>query len=50
MCFWDWKTGYNFQKAETKAQPGSLESEAGERRALCTAQHPVHTIIAAATV
>jgi len=29
MCFWDWKSGYNFQQLETKVQPGSLESEAG---------------------
>eukprot|EP01121_Diplochlamys_sp_Union-15-3_P016984 TRINITY_DN5894_c0_g1_i1.p1 TRINITY_DN5894_c0_g1~~TRINITY_DN5894_c0_g1_i1.p1 ORF type:complete len:501 (+),score=100.60 TRINITY_DN5894_c0_g1_i1:22-1524(+) len=29
MYFWDWKTGYNFQREETKVQPGSLESEAG---------------------
>ena len=26
---WDWKTGYNFQTLEAKAQPGSLDSEAG---------------------
>jgi len=29
MWFWDWKTGYNFQKLQTAVQPGSLESEAG---------------------
>ncbi|KAJ3282492.1 Pleiotropic regulator 1 [Borealophlyctis nickersoniae] len=29
MHFWDYKTGYNFQTAETLVQPGSLESEAG---------------------
>ena len=29
MYFWDWKTGYCFQKTESKAQPGSLENEAG---------------------
>ncbi|KAG4090104.1 WD40 repeat-like protein [Neocallimastix lanati (nom. inval.)] len=29
MYFWDWKSGYNFQKMETTAQPGSLDSEAG---------------------
>lgn len=29
MYFWDWKTGYNFQKLDSIAQPGSLESEAG---------------------
>lgn len=27
--FWDWKSGYNFQKTQTQVQPGSLESEAG---------------------
>eukprot|EP01080_Neovahlkampfia_damariscottae_P009978 gene9978-2296_t len=27
--FWDWKTGYNFQKTKTIPQPGSLDSEAG---------------------
>ncbi|KAI9141982.1 putative Pre-mRNA splicing protein prp5 [Paraphysoderma sedebokerense] len=29
MYFWDWKSGYNFQKVDTVAQPGSLSSEAG---------------------
>jgi len=29
IYFWDWKTGYNFQKLQTVVQPGSLESEAG---------------------
>lgn len=29
MHFWDYKTGYNFQTAETRAQPGSLDAEAG---------------------
>jgi len=29
MWFWDWKTGYGFQKLQTTVQPGSLESEAG---------------------
>lgn len=29
LHFWDWKTGYNFQKQQTVAQPGSLDSEAG---------------------
>ncbi len=29
MYFWDWKTGYNFQKIQTQVQPGSLSSEAG---------------------
>jgi hypothetical protein len=29
MHFWDWKSGYCFQKTETTVQPGSLDSEAG---------------------
>lgn len=29
MYFWDWKSGYNFQRIQTTVQPGSLESEAG---------------------
>ncbi|KAI8814712.1 putative pre-mRNA splicing protein [Cladochytrium replicatum] len=29
MHFWDWKSGHNFQRAETLVQPGSLSSEAG---------------------
>ena len=29
MHFWDYRSGYNFQSAETIAQPGSMESEAG---------------------
>lgn len=29
MNFWDYKTGYNFQKTETVAQPGSLDAENG---------------------
>lgn len=29
LLFWDWKTGYNFQKHQTTVQPGSLDSEAG---------------------
>ncbi|AEE75848.1 unnamed protein product [Arabidopsis thaliana] len=29
LWFWDWKSGHNFQRAETIVQPGSLESEAG---------------------
>eukprot|EP01119_Soliformovum_irregulare_P011073 TRINITY_DN274_c0_g1_i1.p1 TRINITY_DN274_c0_g1~~TRINITY_DN274_c0_g1_i1.p1 ORF type:complete len:485 (-),score=128.88 TRINITY_DN274_c0_g1_i1:61-1437(-) len=28
MYFWDWRSGYNFQKMQTVVQPGSLESEA----------------------
>eukprot|EP00939_MAST-03C_sp_MAST-3C-sp1_P001447 g1447.t1 len=27
MRFWDWKSGYCFQKSQTVPQPGSLESE-----------------------
>jgi len=29
IYFWDWKTGYNFQRMQSAPQPGSLESEAG---------------------
>ena len=29
MHFWDWRSGYCFQKLQTTAQPGSLDSEAG---------------------
>ena len=29
MAFWDWKTGYNFQRFQAPVQPGSLDSEAG---------------------
>lgn len=29
MHFWDYETGYNFQQAQTRVQPGSLDSEAG---------------------
>ncbi|CAA7034474.1 unnamed protein product [Microthlaspi erraticum] len=29
LYFWDWKSGHNFQQAETIVQPGSLECEAG---------------------
>ncbi|RDD42499.1 Pleiotropic regulator 1 [Trichoplax sp. H2] len=29
LHFWDWRTGYNFQKITTAVQPGSLDSEAG---------------------
>jgi len=29
MHFWDWKTGYNFQRYQAPVQPGSLDSEAG---------------------
>uniref|UniRef100_A0A6M2DM68 Pleiotropic regulator 1 n=1 Tax=Xenopsylla cheopis TaxID=163159 RepID=A0A6M2DM68_XENCH len=27
--FWDWKTGYNFQRLQSAVQPGSMENEAG---------------------
>lgn len=29
MYFWDWKTGYNFQRIQAAVQPGSIDSEAG---------------------
>ncbi|XP_017975793.1 PREDICTED: protein pleiotropic regulatory locus 1 [Theobroma cacao] len=29
LWFWDWKSGHNFEQAQTIVQPGSLESEAG---------------------
>lgn len=29
MCFWDWRTGYNFQRLQAPVQPGSMDSEAG---------------------
>lgn len=29
MHFWDWRTGYNFQRLQAAVQPGSLDSEAG---------------------
>ena len=29
MYFWDWRTGYNFQRLQATIQPGSLDSEAG---------------------
>lgn len=29
MNFWDWRTGYNFQRHQTVIQPGSIDSEAG---------------------
>jgi pleiotropic regulator 1 len=29
LYFWDYKSGYNFQKIQTTVQPGSLSSEAG---------------------
>ncbi|KAL6054778.1 Pleiotropic regulator 1 [Balamuthia mandrillaris] len=28
LYFWDWKTGYNFQRLQTMVQPGSLDCEA----------------------
>ena len=27
--FWDWRSGYNFQRLQTTVQPGSMDSEAG---------------------
>jgi len=29
MHFWDWSSGYCFQKIQAQVQPGSLDSEAG---------------------
>ncbi|XP_013378829.1 pleiotropic regulator 1 [Lingula anatina] len=29
MYFWDWRSGYNFQRMQAMAQPGSIDSEAG---------------------
>ncbi|CAH2047587.1 unnamed protein product, partial [Iphiclides podalirius] len=29
MHFWDWRTGYNFQRLQAPVQPGSMDSEAG---------------------
>ncbi|KAA3673210.1 pleiotropic regulator 1, partial [Paragonimus westermani] len=29
MHFWDWKSGYNFQRLQAQVQPGSIDSEAG---------------------
>lgn len=29
MFFWDWKSGYNFQRHQALVQPGSIDSEAG---------------------
>ncbi|PAV70747.1 hypothetical protein WR25_05380 [Diploscapter pachys] len=29
MCFWDWRSGFCFQRIQAKAQPGSIDSEAG---------------------
>ena len=29
LCFWDWKTGYNFQRLQTIPQPGSIDPEMG---------------------
>lgn len=29
MHFWDWRTGYNFQRFQSSVQPGSMDSEAG---------------------
>jgi pleiotropic regulator 1 len=29
LWFWDYKSGHNYQQAQTIVQPGSLDSEAG---------------------
>lgn len=29
LHFWDWRTGYNFQRLQAAVQPGSMDSEAG---------------------
>jgi pleiotropic regulator 1 len=29
MYFWDWRSGYNFQRLQAAVQPGSIDSEAG---------------------
>lgn len=29
LYYWDWKTGYNFQRMQAAVQPGSIDSEAG---------------------
>lgn len=29
LLFWDWRTGYNFQRLQAPVQPGSMDSEAG---------------------
>jgi WD40 repeat protein len=29
LHFWDWRSGYNFQRIHTAVQPGSIDSEAG---------------------
>lgn len=29
LNFWDWKSGFCFQKNQTKPQPGSIDSESG---------------------
>lgn len=29
LFFWDWRTGYNFQRLQAPVQPGSIDSEAG---------------------
>ena len=29
LLFWDWRSGYNFQRLQTTVQPGSMDSEAG---------------------
>lgn len=29
LYFWDWRTGYNFQRLQAPVQPGSIDSEGG---------------------
>ncbi|CAJ0929410.1 unnamed protein product, partial [Mesorhabditis belari] len=29
ICLWDWRSGFCFQREQTKAQSGSIDSEAG---------------------
>ncbi|CAD6196397.1 unnamed protein product [Caenorhabditis auriculariae] len=29
LCFWDWRSGFCYQRMQTKPQPGSIDSEAG---------------------
>jgi pleiotropic regulator 1 len=29
LYFWDWRSGYNFQRLQALAQPGSIDSECG---------------------
>ncbi|XP_023166929.1 pleiotropic regulator 1 [Drosophila hydei] len=47
MFFWDWRTGYNFQRFQAPVQPGSMDSEAGIF-ALCFDQSGTRLITAEA--